>query len=70
MLTHDEIWGALPDRLTVAQAAALLGVSKWAAYRRIKAGRLHAEPGRGGAMTVPKAEVRAYLEDRTRRGLR
>lgn len=47
---------------TVAEAAALLGISEWSYYEAIKRGDL---PGRriGRRIVVPKVQLERWLED-------
>lgn len=69
MITRQEVIGALPERLTVAEAAALVGVSTFSVYRRIRAGRMGAREGRRGGRTVTlvsKRDAMAYRDERRR----
>lgn len=46
---------------TVAEAAALIGISRWTYYERVKAGEL---PGRrsGNRIIVPRVQLERWLE--------
>ena len=67
-ITRAEIEAALPEWLTVAEVAALCGVSGITVYNRIKAGRMATDGGRPAR--VRKADALAYLETRRRTGQR
>lgn len=70
-MTRDEIVSLLPDWLTVAEAAALAGVSRFTVYERIGAGRMATRTERraGRDVTVVRtADVLEYGDARRRRG--
>ena len=65
MITRAEVIAALPEWLTVAEAAALAGVSANTMHNRVKAGKISTDGGR--PRRVPKSEVLAYLDERRAR---